>query len=120
MKRYGRILITAILFLAIAGGGSFFLIGPQNAEACGYGNSGGGDYVPQRRGFSGDTAKSALTEDQAHEIVANHITRLNPDLEVGEIKDAGRFFEAEILSKDEEIIQLLGVDKFSGRLMLLD
>jgi hypothetical protein len=119
MKKHRQALITAILFFAIAGGGFFLLMGPQNAEACGYGNSGGRDYVPQRRGLSGDSAKSALTEEQAREIVANHIARLNPDLEVGEINDAGRFFEAEILSQDEEIIQLLGVDKFSGRLILL-
>ncbi len=121
MKKHVRIFITTILFLFIAGTAAFFLTGPSIANACGYGSSGGKDYVPQRKDSTGYLAeKSAISPDQAREIVRNHISRLNPDLEVGNINDAGSFFEAEILSKDKEIIQLLGVDKFSGRLMLLN
>lgn len=121
MKRKTRFFITTVLFLFIAGTAGFFLIGPSSAHACGYGSSGGQDYVPQQKGSTGDLAKKpAISSDQAREIVRNHINRLNPDLNVGNINDAGSFFEAEILSKDKEIIQLLGVDKFSGRLMLLN
>ena len=36
------------------------------------------------------------------------------------LDDAGGFFEAEVLSKDKEILQVIGVDKFSGRMMLLN
>ncbi len=122
MKKHLRILITAVLFLTLGGTAFFFLTGPPSANACGYGSSGGKDYVPQRQGGADNymAEKSAISPEQAREIVANHINKLNPDLKVGNINDAGSFFEAEILSKDKEIIQLLGVDKFSGRLMLLN
>jgi hypothetical protein len=121
MKRYARIFITAVLFLTVAGALNFFMIGPPYAAACGYGSSGGADYVPQRNDSAGYLAKkSAITQEQARDIVAGHVSRLNPDLEIGNINDAGSFFEAEILSRDNEVLQLLGVDKFSGRLMLLN
>ena len=120
MKKYKNFLVTAVLFTAMVGAAGFFITIPQNANACGYGNSGGNDYTPQRRSSSGYLAqKNALTPEQAREIVSSHIRKLNPNLEVGSVNDAGGFFEAEILSKDKEVVQLLGVDKFSGRLMLL-
>lgn len=52
--------------------------------------------------------------------MVKHVKKLNPNLEVGRINDAGSFFEAEILSKDKEVVQLMGVDKESGRLMLIN
>ena len=121
MKKYKKFLFTAFLFITIAGTAGFFITLPQTANACGYGASGGNDYTPQRRNSTGYLAnKTALTPEQAREIVSRHISRLNPNLEVGSVNDAGGFFEAEILSKDKEVVQLLGVDKFSGRLMLLE
>lgn len=121
MKKHVRMGIISVLFLAITASAYFFLIGPDSAGACGYGSSGGSDYVPQRRGPAGYTAqKSAITLEQAQAIVARHIRKLNPDLQVGNINDAGGFFEAEILSKDREVVQLLGVDKYSGQLLLLN
>jgi hypothetical protein len=121
MKKYKKFLFTAFLFTSIAGATSLFIALPQNANACGYGNSGGNDYVPQRRNSTGYlTKKTALTPEQAREIVFSHVRKLNPNLEVGSVNDAGAFFEAEILSKDKEVVQLLGVDKFSGKLMLLN
>lgn len=121
MKKHVRMGIISVLFLATAAGAYFFLIGPHSAAACGYGSAGGSDYVPQRRGAEGFTAqRSAITLEQAQAIVAQHIRRLNPDLQVGNINDAGGFFEAEIITKDREVVQLLGVDKFSGQLLLLN
>jgi hypothetical protein len=121
MKKYNKFLVTAILFIVMAGTTGLFMAFPQNANACGYGASGGNDYTPQRRGSTGYLAsKTALTPEQAREIVSSHIRKLNPNLEVGSVNDAGGFFEAEILSRDKEVVQLLGVDKFSGRLMLLE
>ena len=121
MKTHARIMITAVIFLMSIGLGYSFFIGPNSASACGYGNSGGSDYVPQRRGSEGYTAeRSAITLEQAQAIVARHIRKLNPDLQVGNINDAGGFFEAEILSRDREVVQLLGVDKYSGQLLLLN
>jgi hypothetical protein len=51
--------------------------------------------------------------------VANHVKRWNPELEVGDIKDAGNFFAAEILSPENEVMGRLAVDKQSGRLMII-
>jgi len=121
MKTHVKIMMTAVIFLMSIGLGYSFIVSPNSASACGYGNSGGSDYIPQRRGAEGYTAqRSAITLEQAQAIVTQHIRKLNPDLQVGNINDAGGFFEAEILSQDREIVQLLGVDKFSGQLLLLN
>ncbi len=120
MKKYKNVLVTAALCVVLVGTAGFFITLPQTANACGYGNSGGNDYTPQRRNSTGYLAqKNALTPEQAREIVSSHIRKLNPDLEVGSVNDVGGFYEAEIISKDKEIVQLIGIDKFSGRLMLL-
>ena len=123
MKRHFKTILTGSLFLALIGIGSAVFIGPENAGACGYGQSGGQGYVPERRGggFSDQfAARPSLTEEQARDIVSNHVKRLNPNLTVGQVNDAGSFFEAEVLSGDNEVVQLLGVDKASGRLMLIN
>ena len=91
------------------------------AVACGYGQSGGGGYVPQRRDSNGLLSqKSAVTQDQARNIVTGYVKRLNPDLEIGVIKDNGGFYEVQVLGAGNKILQLLGVDKRSGRLILLN
>jgi hypothetical protein len=61
-----------------------------------------------------------LTKEQVYDIVANHVSKLNPSLKVGKIDDAGGFYEVEIISDEKEVIQRLGVDKQSGRLMLIN
>ena len=121
MKRYLSIVISFVLFGAFVGIGSMFFTGVNRAEACGWGASGGGDYVPQRRGAAELFAsKPALNEEQARDIVTNYVKRLNPSLTIGPVKDNGGFYEAEILSEDNEVVQILGVDKRSGRLLLLN
>ena len=121
MKRSVKIIIAAFLILVVAGTGYTLFVGPNHAGACGVGAKGGESYVPQRRYPAGELAqRPSLTQEQASEILSRHVKRLNPDLEVGRINDAGSFFEAEIISKDNEVIQLMGVDKESGRLMLIN
>ncbi len=121
MKQYPKSVVTGILFLAVMGLALIPFAGFDQANACNWGSPGGQDYVPQRRGPAGPLArKPALTKEQAYEIVAKHVRRLNPDLEVGRVNDAGSFYEAEILSKDKELVQLMGVDKISGRLMFIN
>lgn len=111
-----------MLGLAIFGFGYVMFTGHQPAQACGYGNSGGQGYAPQQRGnqMGPLASRPAVTQEQAFDIVSNHIRKLNPDLRVGQINDAGNFYEAEILSTDNEVVQLMGVDKQSGRLMLIN
>ncbi|MFH1350107.1 MAG: hypothetical protein ABII26_04140 [Pseudomonadota bacterium] len=120
MKKYIVIIISGMALLAIIGVGFNHSGMLSNAEACGWGKSGGGDYVPQRRGLSGSfTNRAALTKEQAYDIVANHIRKLNPDLKIGQFKDAGSFYEAEIMASGGEVVQVLGVDKESGRIILM-
>ena len=119
MKRLTKPILNASMILAIALLINF--IGQDIANACGWGQGGGQGYVPQRRDQNGFLAqKQALTEDQARNIVTKYVKRLNPNLEVGKVKDNGSFYEAEIIAEDNEIIQLVGIDKQSGRLIVLN
>ncbi len=99
--------------------------------ACGFGGSpGGADYVPQQRGSGswlpgGSSGASynnggAMSEDQARNILARHVERLNPELKVGPVEDAGSFYKADIYSKTNEVVDHLAVDKQSGRMMPVD
>lgn len=119
MTKKIRTIILGASILALTGMINFVAV--DIATACGYGQSGGGDYVPQRRD-SGELLanKSAVSEDQARDIVTNYVKKLNPNLEIGKIKDNGGFYEVEIVDEGQEIVQLLGVDKRSGRLILLN
>ena len=117
-KKFRTIIIGASL-LALTGMINFVAV--DIATACGYRQSGGGDYVPQRRD-SGELLanKSAVSEDQARDIVTKYVKKLNTNLEIGNVKDNGGFYEVEIVDEGQEIVQLLGVDKRSGRLILLN
>lgn len=121
MKRVNKVICKSVLALAVIGLAYLFLVGPNLVNACNWGSPGGQDYVPQRRA-PGETAYNvpAMTKEQAYDLIANHIKRVNPNLAIGKIKDAGSFYEAEIVSESNEVIERLGVDKQSGRLILLN
>ncbi|MGD8738748.1 MAG: hypothetical protein PVG34_00435 [Desulfobacterales bacterium] len=119
MTKRTKPIFTASLIIAIALLISF--VGLDIANACGWGQGGGQGYVPQRRDQNGFLAqKQPLTQEQAKDIVANYVKRLNPNLTVGNVKDNGSFYEAEIIAEDNEVIQLVGIDKQSGRLIILN
>jgi len=120
MSRIAKLTKIFILFLTIIGVFSFAAI--DFAQACGWDRQGGGQgYVPQRRDQNGFLAqKQVVTQDEARDIVSNYIKRLNPKLAIGNITDNGGFYEAEIIGDDNQVIQLVGVDKQSGRLVLLN
>jgi hypothetical protein len=118
MKKLSKTLVMGIAILSIAAMTQF--VWTDMAAACGWGQSGGGDYVPQRRDSSGFLArKSAVSEEQARDIVSG-VKKLNPNLEIGKVTDNGGFYEVEIVDAGNEIVQLLGVDKLSGRLIVLN
>jgi hypothetical protein len=119
MTKKIRTLILGASILALMGMINFVAV--DIAGACGYGQSGGSGYVPERRD-SGEllARKSAVSEDQARNIVTNYVKKLNPNLEIGQVKDNGGFYEVEIVDEGREVVQLLGVDKRSGRLILLN
>ena len=119
MKKLSKTLVMGIAILSIAAMTQF--VWTDMAAACGWGQSGGGDYVPQRRDSSGFLArKSAVSEEQARDIVSGYVKKLNPNLEIGKVTDNGGFYEVEIVDSGNEIVQLLGVDKLSGRLIVLN
>jgi hypothetical protein len=124
MKTFGAVIIGGLLLLAVFGVAFSNFSGFGHAQACGrgWGASGGGDYVPQRRGPSGlvPNGAPALTQEQAQELVANHVRKLNPDLRIGQLQDAGSYYEAEVLGANGDVVQRLGVDKESGRMILIN
>jgi hypothetical protein len=119
MSKKIRTIIIGASLLALAGMINFIAV--DIAVACGYGQSGGGGYVPQRRNSDGLLARqSTVSEDQARDIVSSYVKRLNPNLAIGKIQDNGGFYAVEIVDEGQEVVQLLGVDKRSGRLILLN
>jgi hypothetical protein len=105
-------LTTALMLLAPA----------TNLLACGVGSQGGADYVPQRRG--GDqqqkvAQRQPLSADEAQKIVRQYVNPINPNLIVGKPNDAGPYFEIDLQSKDGETVQVISVDKYSGRMQPL-
>lgn len=86
------------------------------AEACGWGRAGGGDFTPQRRDYSGyesSTARLSVTQEQAHDIVANYVKRLNPNFTVGNVVDGGTHYRFDIMS-DGKPVDRLAVEKSTG------
>jgi hypothetical protein len=106
------------LFLLLA---AIFLL-PSAALACGYGNSGGADYyTPQRQNpYATSQPATAISADQAKDLVTRQITKLNPNLSVSKVNDAGSYYEVEIVNNKNEIVQVLGVDKTTALLSLLN
>jgi hypothetical protein len=128
MKKLGAVIIGSLLVVATFAFVHSNFWGSGSAFACGgmgmgsWGSTGGGDYVPQRRGLSDSFANRApaLTKEQAHDVVANQVKKLNSDLRIGQMRDAGSYYEAEVLGANGDVVQRLGVDKESGRMILIN
>ena len=122
MKRYfvGSAVLGILLF-GIMGFVGIPFVGLTDSNACGnMGKAGGGDYTPQQRSQVGSYFnRPALTKEQVYDVLANHVNKINPDLEIGEIRDGGGFYEAEILSEEKEVVERLAVDKQSGQLRVI-
>ena len=126
MKKIGVVILGGLVLVAMFCFARSHFWGSGSAFACGgmgsWGSSGGGDYVPHRRGSCALFANRApgLTQEQAHDVVANQIKKLNPDLKIGRIHDQGSYYEAEVLGANGEVVQHLGVDKESGQVILIN
>jgi hypothetical protein len=56
-----------------------------------------------------------LEEKDARAILENYLMNMkNPNLQLGKIKDAGTTFEAEIVAKDNSLVDKIMVDKKTG------
>ena len=121
MRRYTFAFLTIAIAFTLVAFDLPLITGPRPAGACGWGEGGGQSYVPQRRDQGNAyAARPALTKAQARQLISRHVTKLNPELTVGPVNDAGELYEAEIYSKDNEVVQIIGVDKRSGRLALIN
>lgn len=121
MKPYYFTLVAVSLVLTLSAIDLPGSMGTGSARACGWGQGGGQGYVPQRQDRGNAyAARPALTKEQARRIIVEHVAKLNSSLKVGPTNDAGELYEAEILSKDNEVVQIIGVDKRSGRLVLIN
>ncbi|MCG7852479.1 MAG: hypothetical protein MIO92_08145 [Methanosarcinaceae archaeon] len=80
----------------------------------GQGMMGGQAKMGPRQGQQQQLQKP-LEEKDARAILENYITNMkNPNLQLGKIKDAGTTFEAEILTKDNSLVDKIMVDKATG------
>jgi zinc resistance-associated protein len=71
--------------------------------------SGGGN--PQRSGRH----MGPLEEKDAEEIIENYIqSTRNPNLKAGKIEDSGNAFKAQIVTKDNSLVEEVLIDKHSG------
>lgn len=58
-----------------------------------------------------------LDKKDAEKIFADYLqTRHNPNLKLGKIKDEGSFFEANLLTQNNSLVDRLMVDKDTGRI----
>ena len=61
--------------------------------------------------------QTAVNRDDAAHIFENYLnSRHNPNLKLGKIKDKGSDFEADLLTKDNSLVDKLIVDKDTGRI----
>jgi hypothetical protein len=92
----------------------------DEALACNTGTPGGGDFGPRAR-YQPTPSRSAegVTQNQAYDILSDHISRLNPNLEVGKGIDAGTHYEFEVLV-DGKRVDRLAVDKSTGLIRLVN
>lgn len=119
MKRFFKSPTAYFLALMVITLGITLAMPVFQVQACGWGDGGGAGFAPQRHD-TGNAPKPALTADQARRIIENHVHRLNSALKVGKFNDAGPLYEAEIVTADNEVVQIIGVDKRSGQLVLIN
>jgi len=56
-----------------------------------------------------------IDQDQAKAMVENYLKSTgNPNLKLGDIKDEGRYFEADVVTKDDSLVDKILVDKDTG------
>jgi hypothetical protein len=76
----------------------------------GYRNEYGPQYSPQYR-----QPQKQLEENDARAILGNYLkSTRNPNLKLGKIEDKGNAFEAEILTKNDSLVDRILVDKNNG------
>jgi hypothetical protein len=109
------VIVLLSLMIIVGAVFSFGHMGASNqAWACGWGTAGGGDFGPQAR-YTPTPSRSAegVSQNQAYDIISDHLARLNPSLQVGPGIDAGTHYEFEVLANGKSVDRL-AVDKSTG------
>jgi hypothetical protein len=76
----------------------------------GYGNQYGPEFGPQYQ-----QPQKPLEKKDARAILENYLnSKRNPNLKLGKIEDKGNAFEAEILTKNDSLVDRILVDKNNG------
>ena len=76
----------------------------------GYGGQYGPQYGPQYQ-----QPRKPMEEKDAKAMLENYIqSTRNPNLKLGKIKEKDNYFEAEILTKEDSLVDRILVDKFTG------
>ena len=115
IKRLSAVIAIVAALIILGSASSLF--------ACGYGNQGGADYVPQQRNQQQQQQVAQgqpLSSDQAKQLVAQYIKPVNPQLTVATPNDAGSYYEVDVLGKNGETVEVVGVDKYTGRIQVLN
>ena len=104
------IILFAILFVTAAPSYSEAMEGWRGGRHAPY-----GDYCPgPKRGWYG--AKTEIkTAEEAEKILKEYFSQ-NEDVKIGKIKERGRFFEADIMDKNDVLIDIVIVNKRTGRI----
>jgi len=65
--------------------------------------------------FQAPQPQTPLTQKDAQKMLENYLASLrNPNLKLGQIKDQGAYFEAEIRTKENSLVDKILVDKRTG------
>jgi hypothetical protein len=98
-------------------------MGPGMMGGPGYGGYGMGPWMMHHHGMGYGYGygpqywqkEKPLTEDEAREMVENYLKNTrNPNLKLGKVTEKGAYYEADIVTKDNSLVDKILVDKYTG------
>jgi len=102
----------------MGGRGYGYGMGPGMMGGRGYGHGMGPGYGYEPNEpypYGRQQPQKPLDKDQAKTMVDNYLKSTgNPNLKLGDIKDEGQYFEADIVTKDNSLVDKILVDKDTG------
>jgi hypothetical protein len=93
------------------------MMGPGYGYGMGPGMMGPGyGYGPnQQYPYAQQQPQKPIDQDQAKTMVENYLKSTgNPNLKLGDIKDEGQYFQADVVTKDNSLVDKILVDKNTG------
>jgi len=90
--------------------------GMMGGQGYGYGMSPGQGYGPnQQNPYAQQQPQKPIDKDQAKSMVENYLKSTgNPNLKIGDIKDEGQNFQADVVTKDNSLADKILIDKNTG------